>query len=87
MAHPVPESDCGSLLRQRPLTQSVVQTSGLPQHTRERQWGGSWSRTSILSCGVKPDHRSNPIQYIQIIRGWLEGTEAQEQVYSVPSKE
>ena len=35
---------------------------------------------------MKPDHRSNPIQYIQIIRGWLDGTEAQEQVYSVPSK-
>ena len=48
--------------------------------------GGIGTGLRFFHVWVKPDEQSNPIQHIQIVRGWLDGTEAQEHVYSVPSK-
>ena len=45
--------------------------------------GGFGTGHRFFHVWVKPDERSNPIQRIQIIRGWLDGTEVQEHVYSV----
>ena len=48
--------------------------------------GGVGTGHRFFHVWVKPDEFSNPIQHIQIIRGWLDGTKAQEDVYSVTSK-
>ena len=48
--------------------------------------GGVGTGHRFFHVWVKPDERSNPIQHIQIVRGWLDGTDPQEKVYSVPSE-
>ena len=37
--------------------------------------GGVGTGHRFFHVWVKPDERSNPIQHIQIVRGWLDGTD------------
>jgi hypothetical protein len=48
--------------------------------------GGTGDGYSFFHVWVSPDEDSNPIQDIQIIKGWLDGTKPEETIYSVKSK-